>query len=289
MRPFGRAQSRFAALLVASRGDRYAKRLVISRSLPFNAAIVSLFVTLVCGAARGALAAPMDPASIRFENGKLWLNVRDAPAADLLKAVAQKTGVRFVVDAEVNPGPISLALDGMPLERAIRNLVAAMPQAAGHTMAYAPTKQGGTRLVKVTLFGPGKTTAGARSAVYGDGEEPRTASAASPGALPTPNLDDRMDKMLAAGVPRETAEKVIRLTKEVQQLQQTPKPGAFKPEDLTADSREKLQPLVDRGVPMERAVQMLLLQERYQDTLKDLQTTPGAATSAPPELPRPAE
>jgi hypothetical protein len=235
----------------------------------------------------GVTAAPTGTSSVRYEDGKLWMNVRDAPLAELLKVVAQKTGVRFVVDTEVKPGPITLALDGMPLERAIRNLIASMPQAAGHTMTYAPTKTGGTRLVKVTLFGPGKTVASTGSTVYGEDSGSSETLSAPPAGLPTPNLDERMDKMIAAGVPRETAEKVIGLTREVQKLQTTPKPGSYRAEDLTADSREKLQALVDRGVPMERAVQMLLLQERYQDTLKDLQKVPGGLAAVP--TPPPSE
>ena len=242
----------------------------------------------------GPAIAAADLSSVRYENGKLWLNVRNAPAAELLKVVAQKTGVRFVVAAEVQPGPITLSLEGMPLERAIRNLLSTMPQAAGHTMTYSPSRQGkGTRLVKVTLFGPGKTNAGTDSAVYGDdapnepgeqagGDAPPSIQNALPGAGPTPSLDERMEKMIAAGVPRETAEKVISLTREVQKLQTTPKPGTYKAEDLNPESREKLQALVERGVPTERAVQMLLLQERYQDTLKDLQHIPGGAAAAIP-------
>jgi len=250
---------------------------VISRNLFLAAAGVIALATI-------ALAAPVDPSAIRYENGKIWMNVREAPPGELLKALAKKTGVRFVVDAEVKPGPISLSLEGMPLERAIRNLISVMPQAAGHSMTYAPGKKG-PRLVKVSLFGAGKTAAGENAAVYGDGEEPAVNAAAAPVALPTPNLDERMDKMLEAGVPRDTAEKVIKLTREVQKLQATPQPGTYKPEDLSPDSRTKLQPLVERGVPMERAVQMLLLQERYQDTLKDLQKAPGGGATLPAEPP----
>ena len=46
--------------------------------------------------------------------------------------------------------------------------------------------------------------------------------------------------------------------------------------------REQLQPLIDRGVPMERAVQMLLLQERYQETLKGLSTMQRTPLPMPP-------
>jgi type II secretory pathway component PulF len=79
----------------------------------------------------------------------------------------------------------------------------------------------------------------------------------------------------------------MNLTREVQNLQVTPVPGSYRPEDLSAASREQLQPLLDRGVPMERAVQMLLLQERYQQTLKKLQNSAGGGASATPPTPPP--
>ena len=209
--------------------------------------------------------ATASPVRALFKDGKLTLNARQAPAADVLKVVAEKTGVRFVVDAEIKPGPITIDLDAMPLERAIRNLIATIPQAAGHTMTYGRGPRGTPHLVEVGLFGPGKATAESGSTVYAGAGESRT-----PVVLPTPDLEERMDKMIQAGVPRETAERVISLTREVQKLQATPAPGSYRPEDLSPASRDQLQPLIDRGIPMERAVQMLILQERYQEMLKDL-------------------
>jgi hypothetical protein len=210
---------------------------------------------------------PATASSVRahFKDDKLTLNARQAPAADVLKVVAEKTGVRFVVDAEIKPGPITIDLDAMPLERAIRNLIATIPQAAGHTMRYDRGPRGTSHLVEVGLFGPGKTTAESGSTVYAGAGESHT-----PVVVPTPDLEERMDKMIQAGVPRETAERVISLTREVQKLQATPAPGSYRPEDLSPASRDQLQPLIDRGIPMERAVQTLLLQERYQEMLKDL-------------------
>jgi type II secretory pathway component PulF len=102
-----------------------------------------------------------------------------------------------------------------------------------------------------------------------------------PGAasIAAPDPEERLRRMLEAGVPRETAEKVIELTAEVQKLQATPEPGAYRPEDLSPESRQQLQPLLDRGVPMERAVQMLLLQEKYRRTLEELSTLQGRTPS----------
>ncbi len=225
----------------------------------------SLAITILAGASIAGIAAPV---RVVYKDGKLTLNVRQAPAADVLKAVADQTGVRIVVDAEIKPGPITITLEAMPLERALRNLIVAIPQVAGHTMTYGRDRNGVPQLVQVALFGPGKASVGGGSTVYAGSGEP-----ASPMALPTPDLDERLNQMLQAGVPRETAERVIALTREAQKLQATPAPGSYRPEDLSPAFRDQLQPLIDRGVPMERAVQLLLLQERYQETLKELSRT----------------
>jgi len=244
------------------------------RRLKSSGVIASLLAIAILGAS-----IPATAASVRavYENGKLTLNARQAPAADVFRTVADKTGIRFVVDAEIKPGPITIDLDAMPLERAIRNLIAAIPQAAGHTMTYGRSRRGAPQLVQVALFGPGKTTVEGGSTVYAGSGEP-----GSPVVLTTPDLDERLDKMIQAGVPRETAERVITLTREVQKLQATPPPGTYRPEDLSPASRDQLQPLIDRGVPMERAVQTLLLQERYQETLKDLSRVSSEGVDAFP-------
>jgi hypothetical protein len=214
------------------------------------------------------------PVKARFQDGKLSLEARAAPLPDVLKAVADKTGVRFVVDAAIKPTPITLDLDAMPLERAMRNLIAVIPEAAGHTMTYARENKGAPKLVQVSLFAKGQAPGG-DATVYA------AASPPAPLEMPTPDLEDRMKKMIDAGVPRETAEKVIGLTREVQKLQATPVPGSYRPEDLSPATRAQLQPLIDRGVPVERAVQMLLLQERYQETLKDLSQSKGLPLGLP--------
>jgi hypothetical protein len=142
-------------------------------------------------------------------------------------------------------------------------------------MSYS-RESGEARLTAVTIYGPGKAPAGSAANVY-----EATGAAPTPAPFATPDLRERMEKMIEAGVPRETAEKVIALTQEVQKLQATPEPGSYRPEDLSPASREQLQPLIERGVPMERAVQMLLLQEKYQDTLHELSTVQGGALNMP--------
>jgi type II secretory pathway component GspD/PulD (secretin) len=126
--------------------------------------VASVFALAIC--ADIALAAPATTVRVQFQDGTLSLVARAAPAADVFKAVADETGVRFVVDAEIKPGPITIDLDAMPLERAIRNLLTVIPQAAGHTMTYTRDGRGAPQLVQVTLFGPGKAPAGGQATVY---------------------------------------------------------------------------------------------------------------------------
>jgi hypothetical protein len=229
-----------------------------------SACVASAFALTIIA----AFAARAETVRVQFQEGKLSLAARAAPAAEVLQAIADK------------PGPITIDVEAMPLERAIRNLLTAIPQAAGHTMTYARDPRGEPLLVQVTLFGPGKAPAERGSTVYSSSKQ-----VATPVVVPTPDLEAGKEKMIQAGVRRETAERVINLTRDVQNLQATPAPGSYHPDDLSPASREQLQPLLDRGVPMERAVQMLLLQERYQQTLKKLQHASGEAASAPRSAP----
>jgi len=260
--------------LVAAPGARYLAP-VLNRILPAAALAVAL-----------AGRADAETVRVRLEDNRLWLSSRGVAAPSVFAEIADRTGIRFVIDKELKLGPITIQLDGMDLERAIRHLVAAVPEAAGHTMSYAQEPDGGTRLTEVSIFGPGRSLQD--GTVY---EATAEASAGdTPAMLPTPDLEDRMQRMVEAGVPRDTAERVLELTTEVQKLQATPLPGSYSPDDLSPTSREQLQPLLDRGVPMERAVQMLLLQEKYQSTLKELSEVqgslapgvlPGSAAGAP--------
>lgn len=224
-----------------------------------------------------AVPAGTNPAIVtRFRGGKLWLRAQHAPPKEVLEAIARKARIRFVAGGEIGGEPLTLDIRGMPLERAIRNVVSAIRQVAGHTMSYGRDGSGATRLVEVGLFVAGKAPASASTGVvYGNVE---TAHAS---VLPPLDVDSHVGRMVAAGVPREQAEKVLELTKEVRGLQATPVPGTYRPEDLSAEGRTELQALVERGVPMERAVQMLLVQEKYQKMLTEITPITGAASPTP--------
>jgi hypothetical protein len=229
---------------------------------------------LLCGAAVGAgalLAIVASAASVRVRTNRdrLWVEARDATAAEVFSAIAARTGVKFVVDKELKPGPITIEIQGLDFERAIDNLVKQIPSAAGHSVSYSREGDGDSHPTLVMIYGGGKASGPATADIY--------ASQPTPGPIPTPDLEERREKMIEAGVPPATADKVIELTREVQQLQATPIPGTYSPDDLGPESREQLQTLLDRGVPMERAVQMLLLQERYQETLKELSRASGSS------------
>jgi hypothetical protein len=227
-----------------------------------------------------AIVASAASVRVRSEHDRLWLEARDAPAAEIFSAIAARTGVKVVVDKELKPGPITIEIQGLEFERAIDNLVKQIPSAAGHSVSYSREADGNSHPTLVMIYGGGKASGPASADIY--------ASAPTPGPIPTPDLEERRQKMVDAGVAPATADKVIELTREVQKLQATPIPGTYSADDLGPESREQLQTLLDRGVPMERAVQMLLLQERYQETLKELSKASGSSgrfgiPAAPPE------
>lgn len=218
---------------------------------------------------------------IRMEDDNLWLSAAKVTVADVLTAVAEQTGIRFVVDSEVPAGPITVEVEGMPLERAIRALIAAIPEVAGHTMTYASGPRGPGRLVQVTLWGPGRSLAGGASTVYA--AEAQSANDAAP---VSPDAEGGEEGGTESSPQSDTTEKVVTLGREAEQLHVPAPAGSYRPEDLSPTSREQLSALLDRGLPMERAVQMLLLQERYQQTLKDLSKTGGAANPPPEASPQ---
>lgn len=213
----------------------------------------------------------------RFRDGKLWLRTQSAPARDVLAAVGKKVRIRFVAAAEVGSDPLTLDLRGVPLERAIRRLVASIRTVAGHTTSYRREPDGSERLVEVALFvGGAPPASGPSPVVYGSEQ-----LADPPGVTPI-DVDAQIETMVAAGVPRDQAEKVMALTQEIRRLHDTPAPGAYRAEDLSPASRERLQPLLDRGVSLERAVQTLLLQERYETMLRRITPVAGLAIPTPP-------
>jgi len=199
---------------------------------------------------------------VRVEGGRLWVRADRQPVSDVLGTVSAKTGVFFDVDGPLAEGTMTLVLEGVELERGIRSLVETLPGAAGHSMSYASDRSP-ARLIGVRVYAPGAP----RPPLAPEPTAPRV-MAAAPEPTATPGATERVERMVAAGVPRDAAESVQDLAREVQRMQT--QPGSYRAEDLTPASREHLAGLLERGVSVERAVQMLLLQERYHQTLDDL-------------------
>ncbi|MGH7804987.1 MAG: hypothetical protein ACREQJ_11615 [Candidatus Binatia bacterium] len=214
------------------------------------------------------VASAATPPEIRFESGRLSVRAYKVKATELFDSIRKRTGVTVVLDEALAGAEVSANFQKLDIERGIRTLVTSVPGASGHSVSYARGGDRRTRLVSVRVFAPGNSRA------MPTPTPPRVAAlpTAAPitAANPTPDEDERIRRMMDAGVPRDTAERVMDLTQEVQRLQSTPIPGTLSPEDLGPESREQLQTLMGRGVPMERAVQMLLIQERYRSALEEL-------------------
>ena len=78
-----------------------------SESGPFAGICLSC-MALIAMCCLSALAASFET---RFENGKLWVSAHTVGAPELFKAIAAKTGVRFRIDSELHPGPMTLEIE----------------------------------------------------------------------------------------------------------------------------------------------------------------------------------
>jgi len=210
---------------------------------------IALIATLCLSARAASL-------ETRFENGKLWVSAHKVGAPELFADVAAKTGVRFVIDSELRPPPLTVDIDGKDLERAIRMLIADVPGAAGHAMAYQPGKP--PRLKEVSIFGAGKAPSSMNADVY------------EAGTSPAPDLDKQQREMIAAGVDPHTAGSIKTLGKAFLGLGSTPAPGSYRPEDLSPELRAKIPTLLQNGFTTEQAVQQLTLQQEYREAMKGL-------------------
>jgi hypothetical protein len=170
---------------------------------------LSTAVALLASAAI-AVAAPSS-VSVKYTEGSLSLRAEGASLAEVVPAVAAETGIRFVVDPALESAPVTIAIDGLPLERAIAALVAALPQASGHSFSYSSQAEGAPRLAVVSIFAAGRPP-------------------------PAPPVDA---------------------------------------EDLSPAARERVQRMVEEGVPPERAIRSVVLHERAQEMLREISKVPG--------------
>jgi hypothetical protein len=239
----------------------------------------ALLIVALLGALRSAAASPL---RVLYEDGRLWVTANSAPAVEVCAAVAEITGIRFVIDQALERSLISVDIEGVDLERGVRTLLNDIPLAAGHSMIYSGAN-GRARLTDVTIFGARETPTGT--------VDPITRGASETPGLPRFRLldlvdqNERMDEMLGAGVPPETAQRMTELTKEVQAIESAPS-SAYRPGDLSPAAREQLNALLDAGVGTERAVELLLVQDKFRDAFRDVAALPaGFNTPGLPSMP----
>jgi len=197
----------------------------------------------------------------------LWLDSRAAPAPEVLTAIAREAGIRFIVDEALRPVSVNLHVEGVELERAIRNLVREL-DAAGYAMSYRSLPAGKPRLTEVAIYGAGGRSA--KGTVY----------EATPPPLPSilaPNYEDLAGTLKASGVPAETIERVIVLSGELEAERRRIAMSSHGRSDLAPDSAAALERLLAMGMSTEEAVRAVLIQEEERRVMREMAAVPGGS------------
>ena len=129
-----------------------------------------------------AAAAPGSHLEIRYREGRLTIHAEAIPANEVFTAIAEDTGVRFVIDSEIRPVPITIDFDDLELERGIHKVVRAVRPAVA--MFHGRDANGESRLARVDLFGPGKAP---------ERREPVESAPVAPASMPTPDVQSMID------------------------------------------------------------------------------------------------
>lgn len=85
--------------------------------------------------------------SIRYDKDRIDARIRDTSIAEVCRDLAQKTGMRCVLDPSVAPLTISAAATRLPLRDAIKRLL------AGFSYAIYPADANGKLILKVLAIG----------------------------------------------------------------------------------------------------------------------------------------
>jgi hypothetical protein len=122
------------------------RRLVV----PFGVSIFAVVAALLPAGRAPAAEAPMPAPTIEVTvgEGRLSVNLRDAPLADVLRLIGQEARLKVNLDGQLRT-PITGTFTGLPLEAGIRRLT------RGHssTFAYAPPHPGhAARLTEIWII-----------------------------------------------------------------------------------------------------------------------------------------
>jgi hypothetical protein len=224
---------------------------------------IALSIHLLVGMA-GVCAA--GTVAVRSDKGMLWLDSRAAPAPEVFTAIARETEIRFIVDEELHPVAVNLKLEGVEIERAIRNLVGEVG-AVGYGMSYQSLPAGGAKLTEVAIYGAGGRSA--KGTVYEASRPPLP-------SILAPNHEEAAASLKASGiVPAESVDRVIALSRELEAERGKIGAGPHDRSELAPDSATVLDRLLAKGMSMEEAVRALLIQEKERRVMREIATVPG--------------
>jgi hypothetical protein len=193
----------------------------------------------------------------RFEQGKLSVTSAGALPAEVFAAIANETGVRFVIDRSLELPPLTFEVEAT-LERAIREIVAGLPGVAGHAMVHGASAAGGSRLVEVSVFGAGGPRAPAVAYVRRAGPEVLA------------RVEGPVD-LVNGEVPPETEAKIRGLIGDLQAVQAS----SLGRKDLPPESLPRLEVLVEAGFPEKDAIVALVYVEKRRMLMEELAKIPG--------------
>jgi hypothetical protein len=159
--------------------------------------------------------------AVRFESGRLWVRTKgQVDVQRLLESITDRTGVEFLIDPALAAERVALQIDGLELERALRQLVAKIPKAGGQTMSYASSGSGEPHLARVTVLRLGGESP-AISAPAGAGSA-EAAVVAAPELVSASALEANKRQMIESGVPEETADEFNEIMSAAARAQRTP-------------------------------------------------------------------
>lgn len=164
-----------------------------------------------------ALAGGID---VRFDSGRLWVRTDGEVAVQqLLDSIGKRTGVEFVIDPELATGRLHVDVEGLELERGLRQVFAAIPEIGGQTMIYEPGPPGASRLARVVVFAAGHAPPVNPAEAAGGDAESVVVAIPTP---PPPDLELTKKQMIDRGIAAETAQKFVDITSETARLRKTP-------------------------------------------------------------------
>ena len=203
--------------------------------------------------------------AVRSDNGSLWLESRATPAPEVFTAIARETGIRFVVDDELRSVPVNLKIEGVEIQRAIRNLVRELG-AAGYAMWYRSLPAGAERLAEVVIYGAGGRSA--KGTIYEASRLPLP-------SILAPKYEDLAGTLKATGIPAETIDRVVSLSRELEAERAKIAASSHDRSDLASDSAAALEPLLAMGMSMEEALRAVLIQEEERKMQQEIAAVPG--------------